>query len=575
MGDPALPSPRAANPADFLVLGELSVRVAGRVVALPGPALRSVLGILLVGAGDVVREDRLLDLGWGTGRGTRRALQCAVNRLRDWLAAVAGDQVRVDHTGVGYRMVVAADSVDLGRFRGLLRARPDEDAELRLRRLVAALRQWRGPVLGGGAEWLAGDPVVGAIERDRVACAGAAADLACVLHRAPEVLADIEAVASAAPYDEPLQARLVRLLARSGRHAEAVRQVQLVRSRLRDDLGIAPSQELRSAHAAALPAERTAPIPAQLPAAVADFVGRPAELSAVCDLLLTGRGPALLAVNGPPGVGKSAFAVHVAHQLSSRFFDGQLYADLRATPTTEVLAGFVRALGGEPPAAHAERVAMYRSLTAGRRMLVLLDDAADEARVAPLVPGAAGCAVLVTARPSLAGLPGVRLLRLPPLSEEDGVRLLSAVAGRDLGDAANEIVRLCDGLPLAVRIAGARLAARPTLGAARLADQLRAENLDALTVRGLTLRAALRSGLTDLAPADAAVFPGLADLPDDFPAGTAAERFGLAAEVARDRLEALVDVGLLDAVDDDNGEPRYRVTRLVRIYAAERARLAG
>ena len=560
------------------MLGELTVRVAGRVVALPGPALRSVLGILLLGAGDV-REDRLLELGWGAGRGTRRALQCAVNRLRDWLGAVAGDQVRVDHTGAGYRLVVPASAVDLGRFHGLLRAPPDEDAELRLRRLVAALRQWRGPVLGGGAEWLVGDPVVGAIERERVACAGAAADLACVLHRAPEVLADIEAVAATAPYDEPLQARLVRLLARSGRHAEAVRQVQRVRTRLRDDLGVAPSQELRSAHAAALPAPRSAPVPAQLPAAVADFVGRSAELSAVCDLLLTGRGPALLAVSGPPGVGKSAFAVHVAHQLSGRFFDGQLYADLRGTGPAEVLAGFVRALGGEPPAVFAERVAMYRSLTAGRRMLVLLDDAADEARVAPLVPGAAGCAVLVTGRPNLAGLVGARLLRLPPLSEEDGSALLSTVSARPElrhDPAAREIVRLCDGLPLAVRIGGARLAARPTLTVARLAEQLRAESLDALAVRGLTLRAALHSGYTYLAPPEAAVFPGLADLPGDFPADTAGARFGLPADVARDRLEALVDAGLLDAIGDDaSGEPRYRVTRLVRIYAAERARLSA
>jgi DNA-binding SARP family transcriptional activator len=240
---------------EILILGELVVRARGRPVRLPAPGLRALLGALLLGPGDVVGEDRLLELAWGTGKGSRRAMHCAVHRLRGWLQDVAGAASRLEHAGSGYRLALPDGSVDLTRFRdGMRSGAAAHDSGHRLALLSAALGEWRGPMLGGRPEWLAADPAVRAIEQARVHCATALADLALCAGRPGDRLATVERVAAAAPYDEPLQARLIRMLSASGRHAEALRHVERVRRRLSDDLGIAPSAEIRHAHAVALKA---------------------------------------------------------------------------------------------------------------------------------------------------------------------------------------------------------------------------------------------------------------------------------------------------------------------------------
>jgi DNA-binding transcriptional ArsR family regulator len=440
--------------------------------------------------------------------------------------------------------------------------------------------------LGGRPEWLASDPAVRAIEQARIDCAVALADLAFRLGRGAQVVAAIEEVAAGAPYDEPLQARLVRLLSVCGRHAEAVRRVERVRRRLADDLGIAPSSEMRDAHTAALQADaRPGAVPMQLPPDVPDFTGRDAELRAVGDLLAAGRGPLVVAVHGAAGTGKTTFAVRVSHQMAALFVDGHLHADLRGGSPLHVLGRFLRALGVAAdvlPASFEDRVALYRSLTAGRRILVLLDDAADESQVRPLVPGAASCAVLVTSRVRLAGLAGGRPLPLGALPLHDAVRLLCRVADRPelaADPAAARIAALCDLLPLAVRIAGARLAARPRLTAARLAAALADEDgrLDELAVHGLSVRASLDAGLADLAPADREVFRRLGALPPGgFPACSAAALLGITIESVTAHLEALVDAGLVEALGEDPaGRPRYGLPGLVRLFAREHARRDG
>ncbi|WP_433334461.1 BTAD domain-containing putative transcriptional regulator [Spirillospora sp. CA-294931] len=572
----------AGDHLDLLVLGELVVRSGGNEVALPGPSVRALMGALLLTPGDVVREDRLLELAWGSERGSRRALQCAVHRLRTWLRDLGGT-CRLEHSGTGYRLAVPDGAVDLARFRERVRAGSAGDPDRRLALLAAALEDWRGPVLGGRPEWLAADPVVRALEQARVDCAGALADLAFRLGRAGEVVAAVEEVAATAPYDEPLQARLVRLLSACGRHAEALRHVERVRRRLADDLGIAPSREMRGAHAAALHEDgRLGPVPRQLPPDLPDFTGRHEEIQAIGDLMMTVRGPLVFAINGAAGTGKTTLAVHAAHETAALFVNGQLHADLRGDSPLRVLGRFLRALGiqeGALPASFEERVALYRSWTAGRRMLILLDDAADETQVRPLVPAAAGCAVLVTSRVCLAGLVGARLLPLGVPSPDEAVLLLCRASGRPwlAGDpTAERIVRLCDRLPLAVRIAGARLATRPLLTASRLAERLCEEKtrLDELAVHGLSVRAALDSACADLVPAHRQALWRLGDLPaNGFPACAAGALLDVATGSAVAHLEGLVDAGLVAVLGADaEGEARYGLPGLVRLYAREHGR---
>ncbi|TDC62952.1 helix-turn-helix domain-containing protein [Actinomadura sp. GC306] len=592
MADPAddLPTGDSDGP-EFLVLGELVVRSRGRLVPLPGPSVRALLSALLLTPGDVVGEDRLLTLAWGADRGSRRALQCAATRLRTWLRTAVGPDALLEHAGSGYRLAVPAGSVDIARFRARVAAHArTDDPERSIALLAGALREWRGPVLGGHPEPVAADPAVREVEQARIDCAGALADLALRLGRPGTALALVEDAAAGAPYDEPLQARLIRLLTACGRNAAALRQVERVRRRLADELGVPPSREVLEAHAAALDGHgEPVPVPHQLPAAICDFAGRRDELAVLCAPLLSGgdrSGPLLLVVYGTAGVGKTALAVQAAHRAAPRFEHGQLYAVLRGPGSrpadpAEVLAAFLRALGvddGRIPRSLHERASLFRSRAAGRRLLLLLDDAMDDAQLHPLIPGTPGCAVLVTARAPLAGPAGARTLRLDALPAADALTLLGRAAGRDAvtaDPAAAEIVRMCGRLPLAVRVAGLRLARRPGASPARLAERLRPEHrrMDELAVRGIAVRPRLRENYRDLAPAHRRAFRLLGLLRTaTFPEWAASAALGTGPDAARAHLEALADAALLDPLGEDAaGQVRYGLPALLALFARELA----
>ncbi|MFI0353131.1 BTAD domain-containing putative transcriptional regulator [Actinomadura sp. 9N407] len=597
MADPAddpldgNPSHRDPDGVEFLVLGELAVRAGGRLVPLPGPSVRALLSALLLTPGDIVGEDRLLTLAWGADKGSRRALQCAATRLRTWLRTAVGPGVELEHAGSGYRLAVPAEAVDIGRFRLRVAAyRCADDPERRLVLLAGALREWRGPVLGGRPEPVADDPAVREVEHARIDCAGALADLALRLERPGAAIALVEDVAAGAPYDEPLQARLIRLMAACGRNAAALRQVERIRRRLDDELGVAPSREVLDAHAAALRGhDGRVPVPRQLPAAICDFTGRRDEVAALSGPLLSGHGrggPLLLVINGTAGVGKTTLATHVAHRAAALFAHGQLYAVLRgpgsrAVDPAEVLAGFLRTLGVEDehvPRSLDERSSLFRSRTAGRRILMLLDDAMDDAQLRPLIPGTSGCAVLITGRVPLAGLTGARTLKLDVPPCEDAVALLGRAAGRDgvsADPSAADIVRMCGRLPLAVRIAGVRLARRPGSSLGRLAEHLRPEDrrMDELSVRGMAVRTRLHENYQDLDLAHRRAFRllGLLRTPS-FPEWAATAVLGTTADVTRVHLEALADAALLDPLGEDAaGQVRYGMPDLLRLYARELA----
>ncbi|MFC3742371.1 ATP-binding protein [Paractinoplanes deccanensis] len=333
------------------------------------------------------------------------------------------------------------------------------------------------------------------------------------------------------------------------------------------------------------------PVPAMLPPGIGDFTGRDGEASAVLSRLTADAsrphdGPALAAISGMGGVGKSVLAVHVAHRAASAFPDGQLWVNLRgadtsALPAAEVLARFLRAFGVPDrviSADPAERAAQYRSLLAGRRVLVVLDNAASAEQIRPLLPGAASCAVLVTSRNRLTDLEGAYRLDLGVFGGEEGIRLLGRIAadgrvGTEPSTAA-EIVRLCGDLPLAIRIAGARLAARPALGLEHLAAALGDERrrLDRLTMGDLAVRTSLAFSYRALDAGAQRLFRLLglfaaSDLPDWLPAVV----LEASQEEAEAHVEALVDAQLLKVTANGAAGCRYRFHDLVRVFAAERA----
>jgi transcriptional regulator with XRE-family HTH domain/tetratricopeptide (TPR) repeat protein len=354
-----------------------------------------------------------------------------------------------------------------------------------------------------------------------------------------------------------------------------------------------PSTLRQIAKALSLPAAASRPL-AQLPADLADFTGRREDVELLASLLaaagegLAPTGLVVAAVAGAGGIGKTALAVHVAHQVAPRFPDGQLYLDLRGSssqPVTpaEALARFLRDLGTDPaavPADEDERAARYRSLAAGERLLVMLDDARDAAQVRPLLPGADGCAVLVTSRSSLKDLESARLLELDILTGADARALFARIAGpaRALAepDAGRQVLAACAGLPLAIRIAAARLAARPVWSVAALAARLgdARRRLDELQAGDLAVRASFMVSYAHLPPAtgpageppdQAFRMLGLAD-GHDISLPAAAALLGVPPARAEQVLELLVDAHLLQSV----APGRYRFHDLLRVYAAER-----
>ncbi len=338
------------------------------------------------------------------------------------------------------------------------------------------------------------------------------------------------------------------------------------------------------------------PRPAQLPADLPDFTGRGAQVDHLTTMLVAaGDQPSgavvAAAIAGAGGIGKSALALHVAHQNVAQFPDGQLYINLRGSgaqpvAATEALARFLRDLGTPPaalPVEESERAARYRSLLSGRRVLVVLDDARDAAHVRSLIPGTAGCAVLVTSRRSLQDLESAHMLELRGLTEADAAELFSKIVGaqrvsREPGEI-RAVLAACSGLPLAIRIAGARLAARPAWSIAALASRLRDEHsrLDELEAGDLAVRASFTVSYANLQSDDVSSnerpdrafrLLGLAEGPD-IAIHAGAALLGSPPDQARRVLEALADAHLLEAA----AAGRYRLHDLLRVYAAERVRV--
>jgi DNA-binding SARP family transcriptional activator len=550
------------------VLGPLQVHDGQTQIDIPRGRQRVLLAALLMHAENPVPADALAEMVWDGSPppGAAVTLRTHVLGLRRALGARAGARLVTRHPG--YLFQAADDEVDVLRFRCLCRegrAALREDAWARANGLLGeALALWRGaPLADVPSELLLREEVPG-LEELRLQAEEWRADAALHLGRHDEIVAELQSLAVKHPLRERFHAQLMLALYRCGRQADALTAYQRARHILIDQLGTEPGPELQQLHQQLLSADpalatpEPAPsargpgpslIPQELPSGVPHFTGRTQELATLTRLLdePSHEGPGTVvisAIGGTAGVGKTALAVHWAHQVAGRFPDGQLYVDLRGydparpVPATDALAGFLRSLGvpGQdiPPEAD-QRAVRYRSLLAGKQILVVLDNAGSADQVRPLLPGTPACTVVVTSRDTLAGLvarDGAARLDLDVLPLEEAVALLRALIGARVDaepGAAAQLASQCCRLPLALRVAAELAVSSPAASLAGLAGELAdlRTRLDLLAAGGdprAEVRAVFSWSFRHLDAEDARTFRllGLHSGPDFDPYATAA-----------------------------------------------------
>jgi DNA-binding SARP family transcriptional activator len=624
----------------FRLLGALEIWDADQADWLPigAPKWRSILAALLVNAGQIVPADVLINEAWPDTPPNKAGNLVSIYVLR--LRRLIGDTdstILVTRTP-GYLLRLTPGDTDADVFETLVRegsrAYAAGDPERAAAQLAEALALWRGSPLADVPATTLTETEASRLSDLRLDARElrVQAELACGSHA--QVIPELRRLLADHALRENLWLLLMQALDGAGRHAEALDAYGQARKVLVEELGVDPGAELRQFYAdllakdkdkdealgqepgdapgtisagtvaassrpetpvpeAAVP--RSVPIPAELPADVADFTGRQEQVRHLCDLLAGGGEKAdpgavrIALVAGSGGLGKTSLAVHAAHQVGGSFPDGQLYVDLLGATSqpllpADVLARFLRDLGVDGrdiPADNDERAARYRTVLAGRRVLVVLDNARDAAQVRPLLPGTASCAVLVTTRGRMPDLASTRLVDLNVLDDDEALALFAKVVGDERAaaepEATAELLLACAGLPLAIRICAARLATRSGWTIRAMAGRLRDEHhrLDELRVGDMAVRASFEVSFASLpaadqpdgiAPADAFRLLGLWQGPS-ISAAAAAALFGTPDYLAQDALEALVDAHLLGSASSD----RYKFHDLLRVYSSERA----
>jgi DNA-binding SARP family transcriptional activator/Tfp pilus assembly protein PilF len=622
----------------FRLLGPLEIRTGeDDWRGIGAPKWRAVLAALLINAGQIVPADVLINEVWPDTPPAKAGnlISIYVLRLRRLLGDT--DSTVLVTRAPGYLLRLGSGDTDAQVFEAQVRegrrAYAAGDPDRAAAQLAEALALWHGspladvpptPLIEAEADRLAELRLDAAELRIR-------AELACGSHA--QVIPELRRLLADHSLRENLWLLLMQALDGAGRHAEALEAYGQARRVLAEELGVDPGAELRQYHAELLakddaltrdagdapgsisaatvtassgpansapaPPEarvpRPVPVPAQLPADVADFTGRDDQVRHLVDLLSSAgaddqSGAVRIAlVAGAGGLGKTSLAVHAAHRARASFSDGQLYVDLLGAtphplPAADVLARFLRDLGvdgREIPVDEDERAARYRTILAGRRMLIVLDNARDAAQVRSLLPGSASCAVLVTTRSRMADLASTRLVDLNVLDDDEALTLFARVVGDERAaaepEATAELLLACAGLPLAIRICAARLATRSGWTIQAMANRLRdtRRRLDELRVGDLAVRASFQVSFTTLPasaqpggidPADAFRMLGLWHGPS-ISSAAAAALFGTTEDLASDALEILVDARLLESTSPD----RYKFHDLLRVYSSERA----
>jgi len=636
---------------EFGLLGSLAVRRDGMTVPVQRGNQRALLAALLLDANRVVATDQIAETLWGPGPppSAQVTIRNYVRRLRQ--AFGDADRDRIVAQPNGYLIRVGAGELDVARFEDLLRraraAARDASWGAAAEAAGSALSLWRGTPLADVESDALTSRQGPRLAEMRLHALETRIEAELHLGRHADLTAELQHLAREHPLREQMHALLMLALYRCGRQGEALAVYREARSQLVGELGVEPGPDLRELNQRILqsdpalliqpPREDAGPsqdrgavagtttasqsgtaeapagaaaaggadgaggaggafavVPRQLPRAPAGFLGRAAELAALT-AALDQAGPrapgtvVISAIGGTAGVGKTALAVHWAHQVADRFPGGQLYVNLRGfdpsgTPVApgEAIRGFLDALDvptGRIPRDLPAQAGLYRSVAAGRKMLIMLDNARDEQQVRPLLPASPGCLVVVTSRGQLAGLAAAddaRLLSLDLLGEAEARQMLSARlgAGRAAAepDAVAQIARLCAYLPLALAVAAARAATRPGLPLSALAGELRdaAGRLDALDIGDPTasVRAVFSWSTQQLGPAAARMFRLLGIHPGpDISAPAAASLAGTGEPEARRLLAELTRAHLIS----EHVPGRFALHDLLRTYAAEQA----
>ncbi|MET0273847.1 MAG: BTAD domain-containing putative transcriptional regulator, partial [Phenylobacterium sp.] len=551
----------------------------GHVVELGAAKRRAVLAALALEVNKVVSGDRLMALVWEDNPppSARAALQGHIAQLRK----VLGAGVELVTRAPGYLLAADRSAVDVSRFDDLVTQARTVPAAEGVELLRSALALWRGPVLADVAATRLREQAVARLDEARLVALQELGERLFQLGRVTDVVADLRDAVERCPTREPLVELLMRALFETGRQAEALRLFHRTRVALAEELGVDPSGHLRQTYHLVLAGAdenigRATVAPAQLPRQNRGLIGRDAELAELVAGLRR-PDPAIRVLTGPAGVGKTALALHCAHELAGDMPDGQLFVDLQGFDDADpvepgvALMGFLRALGisdARIPVSLAERSALFRSVLAGRRMLVVLDNAHTAAQVRPLLPGASSCVVIVTSRHRLDDLivtEGAEPLSVDVLAPADAVTVLSLFAGqgRVAADrpAAAELAELCDRLPLALRLVAGRLASRPQWTIRDLVGELSDERRR----RSLAVDTALNLSFRRLPPSAARLFR-LLDQHDgaDIDQYTAAALNGTRLDEAWADLDSLAAVHLLH----ETGRARYARSGLVRVFMA-------
>ena len=600
-----VPALYTSGAVEFGVLGTLQVVVNERRVTL-APRQEVVLALLLLEADNVVSVDRMVDSLWADDppRTARSQVHITISALR----RIVGEGVIVTRPP-GYSIQVPDGALDLARFNGLVADAAGLTAQQRLpeavRSLRSALELWRGSSLEG-----MDSPVIQAaatrLNEQRLSVLQGCMDLELQLGKHGEVVAELTGLVAQYPLNERFRGQLMMALYRTGRQSDALEVFRAGREILREDLGIDPGEELCSLERAIL-AHDTAitspsgdqagglpvkdlvlPIPRQLPRTIATFVGREEILGAISEVL-SGADAAeespevpVVVLTGRGGTGKTALAVRAGHLLHSEFPDGQLFLQLggdQPRTTSALIEDVLRSVGIRSDVMPVDldgRAAMYRSWLADRRVLIVIDGARNEDQLAYLLPGTSGCSAIVTTARRFPSLEGAFHLEVGPLNSLAAYRLLESLVGVERlaaeEEAVHELIGLCEGLPLALRIVAGKLAARPHWRIARMVRQLRDEQhrLDTLDLDGVSVRATLTL-LHDSIGGNARRLLRRLSLfaADGFPAWISAPLLDLDLDSADELLQTLVRSHLVDVRVAAEETVRFHLHDLVRIYAAE------
>jgi DNA-binding SARP family transcriptional activator len=601
----------------FKILGPIEIVTGSERLELGGTRQQIVLATLLLNANRVVTLDRLLEAIYGEGLPptARSQAQISISSLRRLFAPYSAEPVIATRPH-GYVIEVGAEQLDSQQFDALVAAARAASHANQLEQAVAcyrdALRLCRGPALDGiESQYIR--VAASRLDEQRITTMEDRVNLELELGRHHELVGELIELVEEFPLREGLRGQLMLALYRCGRTAEALQVYRQARRTMIDELGIEPGERLQQLEHAILTSDPALELPVEpiesveaaeslpaklqvpslLPGDLADFTGREHEIGQIYDQLIPEkedpprRAVPVVVLVGKGGVGKSSIAVHASHGIASHFPDGQLYADLHGGSShpvgpMQVLERFLRALGvpgSYMPEGLDERAEVYRNLLAAdRKILIVLDDAVSESQVAPLLPGSSASAMIITSRKRLAGIAGVTHVPVNVFDADKSLDLLTRITGDSRvlaqSEAAAEVAAQCGHLPLALRIAGAKLSARPHWTIQQLADRLDDETrrLDELRHGDMGIRPSISLTYEGTGEQARQLFRRLAllDVPV-FSGWMSAALLDMPLPDAEDLLDDLINAQLIETTGTSSGvHSHYRFHDLIRVFARER-----